>query len=168
MSPDGRGESGPGGDDLQRKAFRKACDFLARRPHSARQLRQKLSRTFEPETVEYVLDRLAALRYLDDSRFALEYAVQRLEHSPRGTAILTAELRSRGVDAETARDAVKQALNDLGEDETSLALRAAGRRTELLSAADEDERRNRLLRFLAGRGFCSEAALGAVEKLLDD
>ena len=81
--------------------------------------------------------------------------------------MLVAELRSRGVDAETARDAVKQALNDLGQEETSLALRAAGRRTELLSFLDKDERRNKLLRFLAGRGFSSEAALAAVEKLLD-
>ncbi len=167
MSPVGRSESGPEGDEPQRKAFRKACDFLARRPHSARQLRQKLSRTFEPDTVEHVLDRLAALRYLDDSRFALEYAAERLERSPRGTAMLVAELRSRGVDAETARRAVKQALNELGQDETGLALRAAGRRTELLSLLDKDERRNKLLRFLTGRGFSSEAALTAVEKLLD-
>jgi len=81
--------------------------------------------------------------------------------------MLVAELRSRGVDAETARRAVKQALNELGQDETGLALRAAGRRTELLSLLDKDERRNKLLRFLTGRGFSSEAALTAVEKLLD-
>ncbi len=151
-----------------RKALRKGCDFLARRPHSARQLRQKLGRTFEPEVVERVLERLIELRYLDDSRFAVEFAAQRLEHAPRGVALLVAELRGRGVSAEEAEQAVAAALAERGEDEPAVALRVAVRKLASLRGESVEERRNRLLRFLTGRGFGQAASLDAADRLLGD
>ena len=155
-------------DSEFRLALRKACDYLSRRPHSRGQLRQKLIRKFSPECIERVLERLVELKYQDDFGFALEYATQRLERSPRGYGALAAELRSRGVEQSTAEMALDWVLQEKGLSEEELAMRAIRRRLPGLKALEPDQRRARLARFLSSRAFSSEAIRKVLDQALDE
>lgn len=161
-------EQGAGGEDEFRQAFRKACDYLSRRPHSRGQLRRKLGRKFDADCIERVLDRLVEVKYQDDFGFAVEYVSQRLARSPRGYGALIAELGSRGVDQSSAGTAVDWVLREKGLSEDDLAALAVRRRLPGLRNLDTDQRRARLARFLAGRAFSAEAIRRALEQVSDE
>jgi regulatory protein len=80
------------------KVFAFALKTMARREHSARQLRDRIRERFpdaSPETVGDVLNDLAGRNYVDDRRFAAAYVASRLG---RGRPRLQAELEGAGVE----------------------------------------------------------------------
>lgn len=112
-------------------AFEAALRLLGRRAHSEQELNRKLTRRGCPaDEVEAAIDRLRRLGYLDDAAFA-HALVSRRAHS-RGPALIAAELATKGVDRELAREAVSQL------DRTAL-VDAARRRAS--GAAGTDRRR---------------------------
>ncbi len=84
-------------------------NLLARREHSALELRHKLARRgFEPGQTETVLAELQCQGWQDDARFAESYASSRAERG-YGPLRIRCELRERGV----ADDIADAALADL-------------------------------------------------------
>ena len=81
-----------------------------RRAHSIHEMKEYLSRRAEdPELVSSVVARLRQLNYLDDARYALEYARQHAQTRRQGRFRIARELRARGVPdryIEAALDAV--------------------------------------------------------------
>ena len=57
-----------------RKAFNKCADFLSRRDHSVKELREKLLRTVNEASADKAIERFEELGYLDDEKFARNYA----------------------------------------------------------------------------------------------
>ena len=157
--------SGPEAEVEYKQAFHKALDFLARRQHSAFQLRAKLGRHFAEDLIGRVESRLAELGYLDDKAFAREYASQRFGRSPRSALAVITELTGNGVDRDTAEQAVRFVMEDEGLNDESLALAAAGKKMAASGKPAPEKARDRLCRFLAGRGFSSEIIYRVVEKL---
>ncbi|MFH1071546.1 MAG: regulatory protein RecX [Candidatus Glassbacteria bacterium] len=149
-----------------RQALGKAFDLLSRRQHSAAQLRAKLSRHFDSLLIEQVEDRLAALGYLNDRSFAREYASQRFRRSPRSALATATELTGKGVDRETARQAVSFVMEQEGLDEESLALAAAGKKMAALAGLEPEKAREKLFRFLSARGFGGEIIYRVTAKLV--
>ncbi len=104
-------------------AYGKAVELLARRPHFAAEVRRKLAaRGFAPEAVAGALERLAERGYLDD-RAAAHAWVESARRRGYGPRRLRAELASRGVAEEIAREAVAAAFG-AGELEAALAAAA--------------------------------------------
>lgn len=147
------------------RAFRKALVFLARRPHSVYQLRTKLSRNFAESLIARVESRLRELGYLDDGAFAREYAMQRLRRSPRSALAVIAELVDNGVARDTAERALRYVMEDENLDDENLALAAAGKKLAASGRQNPEKVRERLCRFLSGRGFSGEIVYRVVEKL---
>jgi len=82
---------------------------LARRAHSAAELRQKLQRrALDPAGVEPLLEDLAARGWLDDRRFALGYARYRAGTGRYGRARVARELHRRGVAQELMEEALAE------------------------------------------------------------
>ena len=81
-----------------------------RRAHSIHEMKEYLGRRAEdPELVSSVVARLRQLNYLDDARYALEYARQHAQTRRQGRFRIARELRTRGVPdryIEAALDAV--------------------------------------------------------------
>lgn len=159
--------SGSGEDDLYREAIRKALDFLARRTHCAAELRTKLGRKYEHETIAPVIARLEEQGFLDDRRFATEYAASRLERSPRSRSLLAKEIRDKGVDADIVDGALTSYYEENDLSDSLLAYRAAQRKLPLLHADSDEKLREKLLRFLASRGFDYGSSRAAAKKLID-
>ncbi|HAX23502.1 MAG TPA: RecX family transcriptional regulator [Chloroflexi bacterium] len=132
------------------RATEAAVTFVAYRPRSEREVRDRLRRReFAPSAIDAAIERLRGWNYLDDRAFAEYWVENRAEHSPRGRRALEAELRAKGVDRDVTGDVLEEI--DLGEEDAALAL--ARKRLPRLSALDEPTQRRRLAAFLGRRGY---------------
>ena len=143
-----------------------ALRLLSYRPRSARELRQRLRRKgFGPEEVDWCLGHLDERGLVDDAAFAEMFSRDRVRLRPQGRRRLVQELRARGVDPETAMEAVQEVMQDEQVDELTLARQAASRWKP--RAGEERERaRRRLSGFLARRGFGADATRQVMEEVL--
>jgi regulatory protein len=151
-------------DELSR-ATETALTFLAYRPRSEREVRDRLRRdAYPPETIDQVIAKLHDWRYLDDADFARRWVENRAMHRPRGQRLLQQELRQKGIDAETARDAIAEAELDEAAAAESLARQRAG------AYAGEEPAviRRRLGAYLARRGYSYDIIRGALERVLGE
>lgn len=132
--------------------FEFAVRSLGRRAQSSAELRQKLrERAAEEASIEEVLARLTEYRYLDDKRFAENYAASRLENERFGRARTLNDLRGRRVGGQIADAAVEHTYKET--DETALVeayirkkFRAANRETLFKEDKDLAGAYRRLLR----------------------
>jgi regulatory protein len=133
-------------------AYQRALRRLARRDHSAAELRRALlDRGHGPEEVEAALDRLRRERYVDDAGFAERFARSRMAHQGHGRLRIRQDLRLRGVDRRTSEAGIAGALLEVDE---KAVVDALARRYWRLHAAVEPPRRlPRLWAFLVRRGF---------------
>lgn len=123
----------------------RALGLLARREHSRAELARKLAPHAETEEeVVALLDDLAARRQLSDARYAGERIASRARRY--GDARLSQELRQKGVDEETAANALAAAGSELER------ARQVWRKKFDRLPADLAERAKQA-RFLAARGF---------------
>ena len=82
------------GQELYASALR----ALMRRAHSIHQMKEYLnSRSEDKDLVANVIARLRELNYLDDARFAAEFARQHAQFRKQGRFRIARELRTRGV-----------------------------------------------------------------------
>ena len=142
-------------------AYQSALRSLAAREMSALQVTRTLRRKGHPApVVAEVVDRLRSEGWVDDLRFACAFLRHRKRAKPSSVHLLRVELRRRGCDPLIADEAIAR----VGEEEPlgDLALaRAAVARRRGADARNPD----RLLRFLAGRGFSFEVARQAVAEV---
>jgi regulatory protein len=128
----------------------RALAMLARREHTPAEMTRKLSPHSEyPEQVEQLLDALVACGWLSETRFA-ESRANALARK-FGSRKIERDLRSRGVSAEVVEHAVEQARTQELDN-----CRAAWQRKFGVLPQNAAER-GRQMRFLAGRGFSTEA-----------
>jgi regulatory protein len=136
------------GDKTPGDAYEKAIALLARREHSARELKQKLARRgFDADVNATTLDRLQSKDFQNDARFG-EMLVRSRIQGGYGPRWIVAELKTHGIAEARAR-----ALIDAAEpDWPALIRRQLRRRYGGQPAADFAERAKRAT-FLLRRGF---------------
>ncbi len=82
----------------ENELYQFALKALTRRAHSVHELWKALERKCrDEEIVKRVMARLRELRYLDDARYARQFARQRSEGRKQGRFRIQRELRARGV-----------------------------------------------------------------------
>lgn len=91
-----------------RKAYAQALRFLTLRAHSAKELFTKLSKKHTPECCEYAVEKCRELGFIDDDDFALRYAQELYERKNYGPSRIRTELFAKGIDRETADNALSQ------------------------------------------------------------
>ncbi len=134
---------------------------LARRPHTAAELHDKLRRRFDSATADVVTQKLLAEGLLDDTAFAVAWRSSRERHRPRSAALVRQELVSHGVPVETASQAVE------GMDDDALAIQAAQAHMRSLDRLDEQTFIRRLAAYLGRRGFGAPVVRRTVIHFLD-
>jgi regulatory protein len=91
-----------------------ALKALMRRSHSVFEMRKALERHAEDKNlVRSVLDRLKQHKYLDDARYAVQFARQRSENRRQGRHRIARELRARGVPDRHIETALEEVLRDV-------------------------------------------------------
>ena len=124
-----------------------ALRLLALRPRTVSEIRERLGRRFDNNTVEKVVSHLLNDGLLDDADYAQQWRQSRERRKPRGPRMIAKELKARGV----ADDLIKDALE--GYDSLEAARRAAFRYAIRQSAADRTTFDRRVGAFLDRRGF---------------
>jgi regulatory protein len=152
--------------DRRWKAREASLNLLSFRPRTVTELRRRLrEKGFEEDIVEACLEELVERGLVDDASFAEMFTRDRVRFRPRGPRRLVQELRSKGVDAETAHAAIDEVWEREDVSEVDLAREAAAkwslRPTEELAPA-----RRRLFGFLARRGFGSDTIRQIMEERL--
>lgn len=133
---------------MKKTASEQAVSYLARREHSALELRRKLDKSgFDTADIEHVLSQLQQADLQSDERFAESYVRSRINRG-YGKTRIRMELQERGVADELIRDSLQQAEIDW------FALAAEVRSKRFGEQNPEDfKSRAKQQRFLEYRGF---------------
>jgi regulatory protein len=145
------------------RALARVDRLLSYRPRSESEVRRRLREAgFAPETIDAAVERLRKVGLVDDAAFARYWVENRAEFRPRGARIVEAELRSKGVDREVAREALAQ--DDLASPEEQayrVAVKMAGR----LAGESQNVFRQRVSAFLGRRGFDYDVVASVTKRL---
>jgi regulatory protein len=152
--------------DTVERARALVMEFIARRPRSEAEVRQRLGKKgFEPAVIDEVLARLRELNLVGDEAFARFWVENRTSFRPRGVRGLRYELRQKGVAAEV----IDRVLDDTALDEDVLAYQVARPRAERLLATPASITRHDFQRKLGAllhrRGFDYETAREVTDRL---
>jgi regulatory protein len=151
-------------EKLEQRAKNILLYHLARQMQTRSQLADRLRKKEIPDDIAAaVLDRFEELHLLDDASYAETFV--RSRHNERGLAkrALGYELRKRGVDDDTAQEA----LATLDEDqEAETARRLVEGRLRSTRNLDQQVRVRRLVAMLARKGYSSSVAMRAVKEAL--
>ena len=154
--------------DVRWRAREAALALLGYRARSAAELRRRLLRKqFPADVVDGIAAELAERGHLDDGAFARAFVREHTGRRPRGRGRLLQELRSRGVAAEAAGEAIADVFRDESLDEAALARTAAADWLRRSGArAHGPDARRRLRAYLARRGFFGEPARAVIDEVL--
>lgn len=145
-----------------RRAYSAALRMLGRRELSARQIRERLEqRGYSADTIGPVVERLAATGAVDDARTARAVVRNQLLIKRRGPHRVRRELDAIGIDPDTAGTALREALDQVDQQqllEAALKRRAPTHTTPLDAASFR-----RLHAQLVRQGFSSSAVVAALK-----
>jgi SOS response regulatory protein OraA/RecX len=129
---------------------------LMRRAFSIHEMKQHLERRAEDkDLVPPVIARLRELNYLNDEKFAFDYAAQHAKLRRQGRFRITRELRQRGVPDRYIDDALAKVFADT--DESALLRTRVERRLARLQGTPLDQKKTAsIYRSLMAAGFSSE------------
>ena len=151
-------------EKLEQRAKNILMYHLGRQMQTRSQLADRLRKKEIPDDIaEAVLDRFEELHLLDDTSYAETFV--RSRHTERGLAkrALGYELRKRGIDEETAAEA----LSTLDEDqEATTARRLVDSRLRATKGLDPQVRTRRLVGMLARKGYSGSIAFRVVKEAL--
>lgn len=134
--------------------FYQAQAILSRRDQSEHEMRTKLARKgFLPEQIEEVVTWLYKEKLLDDTRYAKLYVESKLLGRPVGPRYLVAKLKERGVAGGVIEQVLAECISV--DQEVELVSEAVERWKK--SHEKDKEDKQKLWRYLAGRGFSPEA-----------
>ncbi|WP_395680887.1 regulatory protein RecX [Dokdonella sp.] len=146
-----------------RSVYDKALGLLARREHSARELKTKLAlRGHQADEAAPVIEQLKQRQYQSDDRFAMSLARRRAAQG-YGPRRIQAELKSHGMTDATVREAVA----GVDVDWAAIASAQLRRRHGSVAAADHEERAARA-GFLLRRGFDPATVRAVTRAEVDD
>jgi len=143
-----------------------AVRALGGRAHSAGELRQKLSRrAASAPDIDVVLAKLREFGYLNDQRFAENFASARLENQGFGKMRVLRELRQRRVAPKLAEQVTEQAFQDTNETDLIEAfLKRKYRGKQLGPFLAEEKNLASAFRRLRYAGFSSGASIRVLKR----
>ncbi len=144
--------------------FQKAIKLLAARDHSVKELRGKLRKYEQDEgLVEAVIGRCLEMKYLDDGRFARLFS-ESLERKGKGPRFITMELTKRGVE----EGIISQVIHREDGNEDVRATEVALKKLKSFSKDVPMVQREKIIRFLQGRGFSSDTCYRVAQSVTKD
>jgi regulatory protein len=147
------------------RVFQRAAKLLAARQRSVEELRERLleGRGATKANVEEVIARLSEYGYLDDAKFAQNYASLRLRERPIGRRRLERDLWLKKIDKQTAEAALDEVFEAIPE--SDLIDRAIAKRVRLRGKPKTREDAKKLFDHLLRQGFEFELASEKVRAL---
>ncbi|NGZ75438.1 regulatory protein RecX [Saccharibacillus alkalitolerans] len=150
-------------DNERQIAYVQALNYLSFKPRTSGEIEQKLiEKEIDPEAAADTIRRLEEEKLIDDASYAQEWAQQRVTGRKKGKVLVKQELRRKGIDPELIDDAL-EALGDDDELRSAEDLAAKKWRT---TKGDLWDRKRKTADFIMRRGFSSEIARKALDRVL--
>ena len=143
----------------------KALNLLEYRAHSRRELFDKLKRFANIDTVNEVLDMLEEGGLIDDKAYAFQYAHDLMEMKLLGPQRLKMELSRKGIDDDTAEEAIFAAEEEIGTAEERLDRIIELRYKNLLT---DEKNCKKIINSLFRLGFGYDMIKKAIYKVKED
>ncbi len=141
-----------------------ALRALTRRPQSTAELKKSLiKRAEDPGVVSRVIARLKDFGYLDDRRFALEYASYRSRVKHYGKFRVSRELRSKGLPNEYIEAAIAEVCG--GRDEAEAVRERIQRKLRNASRPYSEKTMRKVYQALLRAGYSSDIIANELYKL---
>ncbi|HKW34094.1 MAG TPA: regulatory protein RecX [Candidatus Acidoferrum sp.] len=132
-----------------------AIKILMRRAHSVHEMKQALERRCEdPALVKNVLARLKTAGYVDDARYAKQFARHRTESRKQGKFRIARDLRARGVPDRHIEAAIEESAQQT--DEVTLVRQRIARKLRSTRGEIDDRKLASLYRSLLRSGFSTD------------
>jgi len=139
------------------EALNAAAALCSTSEHCVRQIEEKLSQWgVEPDASERIISRLIEEKYIDESRFARAYALDKFRYNRWGRVKIDFHLRSLAIAPTLRHEALAQIDDDEYQGMLSQLLQS---KEPGVKASSDYERRGKLIRFALGRGFEMDAIL---------
>lgn len=149
------------------RAYDRAMMMLAARGRASGELKRSLVRKGEaPEVVGEVVERLTRAGFLDDASFARQFTRWKTGGAALSRRRIEQELTRRGVDRQTAAEAIAETFAEENVDERATIQQAAEKKLRTLTNVDDLTRRRRLYSYLARRGYDADAISDVVGRLV--
>lgn len=140
-----------------------AAKYLGMKPRTQKQVQDYLlGKGYEEAVTERTIEWLHSYGYLDDGEFARQWVENRTRFRPRGKAMLRWELQQKGVARADIDEAISTELEGDAEIEAAVQLlhKKVGRKQLEFSY----EERQKLMQYLARRGFAGGVVAEAVRR----
>ena len=149
------------------RAREQALRLLNYRMRTRKELEQRLrQKEWSDEIIAQVIKRLEESDLIDDKQFARLWVDERLRLKPVGLNLLHRELRSKGIDPDTAESVLKE--YDDRDDEATRAYALLHHRYNQYAELPPTVARRRMTGFLARRGFDHGIIYHVVHRVFDD
>ncbi len=96
----------------KRRCFNRALNILSRRDHCEKELFNKLMRADGNEAAADAIERVKSLGYINDERYAQNFAEELATRKGYGLRAIRSELIRRGIDRETADNTINSITLD--------------------------------------------------------
>jgi regulatory protein len=150
-----RSRSSPRKFSTEQELYAAAIRALMRRAHSIHEMKKYLeARSEDADVVKPVLARLRELKYLDDARYALDFARNHAKLRRQGRFRIMRELRTRGVPDKPIEDALDAVFAET--DEASLVRTRLQRRLSHIRGPLDQRKIASLYGSLLRAGFSSD------------
>lgn len=135
-------------------AVREACfRYLSRRDHSAFELKQKVAKKgYKTDDLELVIQDLYKTGYLNDEKFASAYTAEKIEINQWGPKKIRNHLFKKGIHRNIIEKVLSEKTDDLQQQQICVDL-VMKRKRHFLRENDDFKRKQKIYRYLAGRGF---------------
>lgn len=141
--------------DTEEELYAAAIRALMRRAFSVSEMRRKLGRNAEHESlVGPVLAKLREKKLLDDARYAREFARIRSSQRTQGRYRIVRELRGRGVSDANIEAACEEAFAETSE--ADLLKKRLARKLKLIRGPLDERKRTSLYSSLLRSGFSTD------------
>lgn len=142
--------------------------LLARRDHASFELRQKArKKEFSDSDIDLIIDELDEKGLINDKAYAQKFAADKAEFRKWGPVKIRQALIRKGVPKQTAEKMVQNQTESLAQDEICVDL-LRKRQRHFAREPDPLKRKQKMIRYLLGKGYPSEPAQRAADTITDE
>lgn len=151
-------------EDLQ--SIREACfRYLSRRDHSAFELEQKVGKKgFPQHNIIRVIEDLTEKGYIDDEEFTQKFVSEKIELNRWGPRKIQSALFKKGINRKIIEKVLHKKTDDLQLQQICVDL-VMKRKQYFLKEKDSFKRKQKIFRYLAGRGFSTSVTNSAYPQI---
>lgn len=135
-------------------AIREACfRYLSGRDHSSFEIKQKVGKKgYNENDIARVIENLSEGGYLNDEKFATKFVEEKTELNQWGPKKIRSHLYKKGIDRQIIDKVLTHKTDDLQLQQICVDL-VMKRKRHFLRENDDFKRKQKIYRYLAGRGF---------------